>query len=99
MSNMSYIAGVFQVILDKKIIPEKIQNKIYQHAVINNDYELIVKLINLDNLDSNLDKEIAKIKNSKVRSAWLSKKGRSVSEISEVLQNEKRKKVINEAID
>ena len=99
MSNMSYIGGVFQVILDKKIIPEKIQNKIYQHALINNDYELIVKLINLENLNSNLDKEIAKIKNSKVRSAWLSKKGRSVSEISEILQNEKRKKVINELIN
>ena len=96
---MSNLSGIFHLMVDKKNIPKKIQNKIFQYALINNDYILFEKLLNLNNIDPEIDKEISKIKASNVRSAWLSRDGRGKSQIIELLKSEKRKKLINELIN
>ena len=96
---MSNLSGVFHIMVDKKNIPKKIQNKIFHYALINNDYILFEKLLNLNNIDPEIDKEISKIKASNVRSAWLAREGRSKSQIIELLKSEKRKKLINELIN
>lgn len=96
---MSNLSGVFHIMLDKKSIPKIIQNKIFQYALTNNDYILFEKLLNIKNIDHNIDIEISKIKNTNVRSAWLSRAGRSKSEIIELLKSEKRKKIINSLIN
>lgn len=96
---MSNLSGIFQIMLDKKSVPKLIQNKIYQYALIHKDYYLIEKLLNIDNIDLDIDKDISKIKVSNVRAAWLSRDGRGQSQIVEFLRSEKRKKLINELIN
>lgn len=87
-----------KMVSDLKTVPAEIQERIYNYASKNKDNKLLAKLVMRDDLDPKLDKELGKNKNIAVRSAWIVKPKRSKEELNQVLQNEKRIKVIRVAL-
>lgn len=88
----------FKMVVELKALPKDLQERIYKHASKNKNNKLLARLVERDDLDPNLDKELGANKNIAVRSAWLVKPKRSKAELNEVLKNEKRIKVIRTAL-
>lgn len=84
------IAGLFQTLLKSETLAVELQEKIYSFAVTNNDHQLLIDLLAHNSLSTDIDSRIKTIDTASVKVAWLARPNRSLTDVLDVLKNEKR---------
>jgi len=77
-------------------LPLQVQRRLFDALDATKDFPGLAQLCHLADLDPEIDDKLAKVPNAKVRSAWLTRPGRKVEEVTAMVAKERRVTVLAE---
>lgn len=83
-------AQIYSTLLTRPGLPETLQRRIFAFGKANKNYDLLITLANYADLASSVDASLRTVSQAKVRIAWLTRPGRTPSEIAKATTGEKR---------
>jgi hypothetical protein len=89
------ITNFYKSVLLLQDLSQSVQNRIYQYGMKHNNYDLLSDLIKRDDLDKNIEEKLSHVSAVNVKVEWAKKKHRTNQELSDLIRNEKRVKVLS----
>ncbi len=88
------LAGVLNLLLAQPQLGIELQRRIYNHGSETRDHHLLARLAGHPELQAEVDASLGAVNSAIVRIAWVSRKGRTVEQIAEMVRSEKRVTVL-----